>query len=330
MTRLTTPTLRTASRALLALSAALWLAPLPAAAQADYPNKPVRFVNAWPPGGPSDLIARSMSDVLQKSLGQPFVVENKPGAGGNIGSDAVAKSAPDGYTVLFGIDSTYTINPHIYKSMPFKPGDLKPLMVIASSGLLIGVNPKTGFKTLADMVKAAQTRSVSFSSGSSGSPGHLAAEIFHESTGGKVLHVPYTGNTPAVTAVLSGEVDAGILATPGMLPHVKAGKITALAVTSRQRSTLAPDIPTVADLGHKEMEQAVYYVAMVPAATPDAIVQKLQKAMADALAQPEVRQRLAGLDLFYEGQTGAAAQQLFDQLSARYAKVIKATGMKVE
>jgi tripartite-type tricarboxylate transporter receptor subunit TctC len=295
-----------------------------------WPAKPVKFVNNFPPGGPSDTIARSIADVLQKQFNQPFVVENKAGASGNIGADAVAKAPPDGHTVLFGIDSTFTVNPHIYKGMPFKPADLRPVMVMASSGLLVGVHPSTGFRTMKDLVAAAKANPVTFSSAGSGSPGHLAAEVFTEATGAKITHVPYKGNTPAVTAVLAGEVNGGVLATPGMLPHVKAGKITPLAVTSRKRSTLAPDIPTVAEAGLPQLEQEVMYLAMVPAATPEAVVQAIQKAMADALARADVRARLEGLDLHYEGLAGAAAGKRLAELSDRYGKVIRVTGMKVE
>lgn len=299
-------------------------------AQAAYPTKPVKFINSFPPGGPSDILARSVADVLQTTLKQPFVVENKAGASGNIGADQVAKSAPDGYTVLIGIDSTLTVNPHIYKSLPFKPADLKPVMLMASSGLLIGVHPGTGFKTLNDLVAAGKAKGVSFSSAGSGSPGHLAAQVFTEATGVKINHIPYKGNTPAVTAVLSGEVDGGVLATPGMLPHVKAGKITALAVTSRQRSKLAPDIPTVSEAGLKNLEQEVLYGAWVPAATPEPVVQTLQRAFADALSRPDLQARMLNLDLQNEALTGAAAGKRLLELSEHYGRVIKATGMKVE
>lgn len=313
------------------LTAALLAASLvPALAQSDWPAKPVRFINNFPPGGPSDLIARSLAADLGKQLHQAFIVENKAGASGNIGADYVAKAAPDGYTVLFGIDSTFTVNPHIYKSMAFKPQDFKPVMIIASSGLLIGVNPATGFKTLQDLVTAAKAKPVSFSSAGNGSPGHLAAAVLTEATGVKITHVPYKGNTPAVTAVLAGEVNGGALATPGMLPHVKAGKITALAVTSHQRSKLAPAIPTVAEAGLPQLEQEVLYLALVPAATPDAIVQKLQKGLAVALAKPEIRQRLDHLDLHDEGITGTAASQRLHAAYERYGKVIRATGLKAE
>lgn len=295
-----------------------------------WPVKTIKFVNNFPPGGPSDTIARSVADVLQASLKQPVIVENKAGASGNIGADQVAKSPADGYTVLFGIDTTFTVNPHIYKGMPFKPADFKPVMIMASSGQLVGANPATGFKTLADLITAGKGRTLNFSSAGSGSPGHLAAEVFTDAAGIKISHIPYKGNTPAVMAVLAGEVDAGVLATPGMLPHVKAGKITALAVTSRQRSKLAPEIPTVAETGLKDLEQEVLYIAMVPAATPEAVVLALQRAFAEALARPDVQARLASLDLHFDGLTGAPAAKRLSDLSDRYARVVKATGMKVE
>ncbi|MEO7391825.1 MAG: tripartite tricarboxylate transporter substrate binding protein [Ramlibacter sp.] len=311
--------------------AAAAMAPLhQALSQTAYPTRPVKLINSFPPGGPSDILSRALAEVLQNTLKQAFIVENKPGAAGNIGADSVAKSAPDGYTVLTGIDTTVTVNPHIYKGMPFKPSDLKTVMVMASSGLLIGVNPGTGFKTLNDLIAAAKAKGVNFSSAGAGSPGHLAAALFTEATGAKINHIPYKGNTPAVTAVLSGEVDGGVLATPGMLPHVKAGKITALAVTSQRRSALAPEIPTVADAGLKSLEQEVLYVIMVPAATPDSVVQVLQRGIAEALARPDMQARMTSLDMHFEGLTGAAAAKRLSDLSDGYARVIKSTGLKVE
>ncbi len=323
------PTRRTViARTLPALGAALL--GTPALAQAAYPGKPVRIVVNFPAGGPLDIVARAVGSELQKALGQPFIVDNKPGAAGNIGVAEVARSAPDGYTVLVTIDTPFTVNPHIYQSMPFKPQDFRPVMVVSSSGLLVGVHPRTGFKTLSDLVAAGKTKGVSFASAGAGSPGHLAAEVFREATGMKILHVPYKGNAPAVNAVLSGEVDGGVLATPGMLPHAKAGKITALAVTSRQRSVLAPDVPTVAEAGHPDFVQEVLYTAMVPAATPQAVVDTLAKVMEGVLAQPGFRQRLNTLDMFPEGLAGAAAARRLQELSERYGRIIKATGMTAE
>ena len=295
-----------------------------------WPTKPVRFINNFPPGGPSDILARSIGDALQTSLKQPFLVENRAGAGGNLGADAVAKSAADGSTVLFGIDTTFTVNPHIYKAMPFKPADLKPLMVMASSGLLLGVHPGTGIKSLKELAAAGKRKPLNFSSGGSGSPGHLAVEVLGDAMGIQVNHIPYKGNTPAVTAVLAGEVDGGVLATPGMLPHVRAGKITPLAVTSRQRSALAPELPTAQEAGIAGLELEVLYVAMVPASTPEPVMQAMQKAFAEALARPDLQARLQQLDMFQEGLTGAAAQRRINDLSTRYSRVIASTNMKVD
>lgn len=313
------------------LAALAWPAvSLPVAAQPAWPARSVRFIVNFPPGGPLDVLARAVAGVLQARWNQPFVVENRAGAGGNIGADAVAKAAPDGHTVLFSIDSTLTVNPHIYKAMAFKPADLRPLVIMSSSGLMVGVNPSNGFKALGDLVAAGKGRGVTFSSAGSGSPGHLAAEMAKAATGMKITHVPYKGNAPAVTAILSGEVTGGVLATPGLLPHVKAGKVTPLAVTSRRRSALAPDVPTVAEAGLPQLEQEVLYLALVPAGTPEPVAQAIQKAIGDALASDETRARLQALDMHLEGQLGADATTSLARLSDRYGQVIRSTGMKVE
>jgi tripartite-type tricarboxylate transporter receptor subunit TctC len=300
------------------------------AQNAPWPSKPVKFVNSWPAGGPSDVLARAVGDVLQKQFGQAFVVENKPGAAGSVGADLVAKSMPDGYSLLWGIDTTHTINPHIYKSMAFKEADLKPLVVISNSGLLLGVHPSTGFKTVKDFMQAARERSLNFSSGGNGSPGHLWVNMSNVSAATRLVHVPYRGNSPAVMAVVSGEVEGGTLATPGMLPQVKGGKVTALAVTSRKRSRLAPDVPTVAEAGFKDLESEVLYVVMAPGNTPEPLMQTMAKAITDALNRPELQARLNDLDMAYEGLTGTAANARLKNLSDQYGRVIRATGMKVD
>ena len=271
-----------------------------------------------------------MGDVLQKQFNQPFVIDNKPGAAGMVGADLVAKSAPDGHTLLWGIDTTHTINPHIYKSMPFKDDDLKPLVILSSSGLLLGVHPSTGFKSVKDLLQAARQRNLNFSSGGNGSPGHLWVNMINESAGTRLIHIPYRGNSPAVMSVVSGEVDGGTLATPGMLPQVKGGKINALAVTSRQRSPLAPEVPTVAELGLRDLESEVSYVVMVPGNTPEPLMQSLSQAILGAMARPELQNRLKELDMAYEGLTGSAANKRLQQLSNRYGRIIRATGMKVD
>ncbi|MEK8051262.1 tripartite tricarboxylate transporter substrate binding protein [Ideonella sp. DXS22W] len=314
-------------------ASALALASPIALAQDAFPSRPLRFVNNFPPAGPSDILARSVADVLQTQWKQAVVVDNRAGAGGNLGADAVAKAPADGYTLLFGIDSTFTVNPHVYRSMPFKPADLKPVLVMAASGLLIGASTSAlpQVKTLKDLIaEGKMPKGLSFSSGGNGSPGHLAAEQFTDAAQARVTHIPYKGNTPAVQAVVAGEVGAGMLATPGMLPHVKSGKVAALAVTSRERSSLAPEVPTVAELGLPQLEQEVLYVVMAPAATPEPIVAQLAQAITAALQRPDNQQRLAQLDMRWEGLTGAAASKRLAEASARYQRIVKATDMKLD
>lgn len=305
------------------------LATTTASAQ-TYPAKPIKLINNFPPGGPSDFLARTIGEYITSTSKQPVITDNRAGASGNLGAEVVAKSAADGYTILVGIDTTLTVNPHLYAALPFKPDDLEPVMIMASSGLLVGTYPGTGFKTLKELIAGAAKRPLSFSSAGSGSPGHLAVALLNEATGANVQNVPYKGNTPAVTAVLSGEVEGGILATPGMLPHVKTGKITALAVTSRQRARGAPDVPTVGELGINDLQLEVLYVVWVPKGTPRPVVQYLQKAVAEALKRPQVQSQFATLEMFYDGATGADAAKRLSDSSARYARVIKKTGMKVD
>lgn len=309
---------------------ALMLGTTALAQTAPWPSKPVKFINSFPPGGPSDILARAVGDVLQKQFNQPFVVENKAGASGNVGADAVAKSAADGHTLLWGIDTTHTINPHIYKAMPFKDADLKPLVVISSSGLLLGVHPGTGLKSVKDFLQVARERSLNFSSGGNGSPGHLWVNMANLSAATRLVHIPYRGNSPAVMAVVAGEVDGGTLATPGMLPQVKGGKVNALAVTSSKRSRLAPEVPTVAEVGFKDLESEVLYVVMAPGNTPEPLMQTMAKAITEAMARPEQQARLNDLDMAYEGLTGSAAAARLKKLSDHYGRVIRATGMKVD
>ncbi len=319
-------TRRTAVAALIGAA----FAALPAAAQDALPNKPLRIVVGFAPGGPTDTIARAVAQKMSATLKRTVVVDNKPGAGGNIAAAEVAKADADGSTILAGIDTTFTINPSIYKPMPFAPDAFKPLMVMASSGLLVGANPGLGTKTLAEFVAKAKKENLAFSSAGNGSPGHFAAEIFADAADAKITHVPYKGNAPAVMAILSGEVQAGILASPGMVPQVKAGKITPLAVTSRQRSLVMPDVPTTAEAGLKELEFEVLQIAMVPAATPAPAVEALRRAMADALDQPDVKASLAQLDLAIDKQSGTAAEERLAAARKRYARIVQQTGMKAE
>ena len=302
----------------------------PANAQDAYPAKPVRMIVNFTPGGPLDILARSLAVPLSQQLKQPFIVENRPGAGGNIGAELVAKSPADGYTLLLAIDSTFTINPHVYPRMPFASQDLKPLMIFSSSGLTFAVGTAVQARTLPEFIAQGKTEGVTFGSAGNGSPGHIASQIFANATGAKITHVPYKGNAPAVMALVSNEVQAGILATPGLLPQVKSDKVRALAVTGRQRSPLLPQVQTVGEFGLKDLEFEVLYLAMVPAATPEPVMETLRGALKNALAQPELQSRMTTLDMIVLGETETAAVDHLDASRARYGKIVKATGMKVD
>lgn len=295
-----------------------------------WPSKPVRIMVALAPGGAADLLARSVGEVMQRETGQPFVVENRPGAGGNIGASAVAKAAGDGYQMFIGLDTTLTVNPLIYKSMPFKNSELRPVMLIASQGMLISANVQTGIQSLEQFIAQGKKGALNLSSAGYGTPGHLGATILAHSTGAKPNHVPYKGNAPATTAILSNEVDGGIMSSTAMLPHLESGKIAPLAVTTRQRNPLLPKVPTVAELGYPSLEQEVLFAAWVPQSTPEALVQKIQAQLESAMKDPKLQERMRANDLFYEGLVGDAAAQRIQATADRYRQVIQATGMKME
>ncbi|GGH50728.1 hypothetical protein GCM10010975_03860 [Comamonas phosphati] len=329
----------TAPRRLLQTSLALLLGctafaghaqPADSAAVAAWPSKPVRIVVAFPPAGAADILARSAAEVLQRETGQPFVVDNRPGAGGNIGTDNAAKSAADGYTLLIGIDTTFTVNPFIYKSMPFKSGDLRPVMVMASQGMAFAVNPKTGLKTLEQFIDRGKKEGLTLSSAGYGTPGHLAATILTHATGAKITHVPYKGNAPASTAILAGEVDGGVLSASALIGHIQAGKVNALAVTAPRRNPLLPNVPTVGELGHKNLEQEILFALWVPAAVPEPLVRKIEASLIKTMQDKPLQERMRTNDLVVEGLVGDAAAKRLQKLSDHYKTVIQATGMKME
>ncbi|MDX3905532.1 MAG: tripartite tricarboxylate transporter substrate binding protein [Pigmentiphaga sp.] len=301
-----------------------------APALAAYPDKPVKIVVNFTAGGPLDIMARLIADRLNATFKQPFIVENRTGSGGNIGAAAVANAAPDGYTVLFGLDSTFTVNPSLYSSLGFRLDQLKPVVRLASSGMLIAAHPSAKADTLKGLVDQGLRDAVTFSSAGNGSPGHLSLSMLSQATDMKINHIPYRGNAPAVLALVSGEVQAAALATPGLLQHVNAGTIKALAVTGSQRSPLLPSVPTTAELGYPAVKQDVLYVAMVPSGTPDGIVRTLQSAIGKILAQPDVQQRLRAMDFTLESLDGEAAAKELAAVRERYAKIIKSAGMTVD
>ena len=320
-------------RLILPLATALALSPLfaaPAHSAEDYPGKTVKFVVNFQAGGPIDVIARIVADKLKASFRHPVIVENAAGAGGNIGANNVAKAEPDGYTVLFTIDTPLTMNPSLYGAMPFKPADLRPVIMMGSAGSTIVANPATGMTTLKDLIAKGKSAEITFSSAGNGSPGHVASAMLAEAADVKINHIPYRGNASAVLAVVSGEVQAGILATAGALPQIKADKVKALAVAASRRSAQLPDVPTTAELGYPGVEMEFLFVAMVPAKTPDSIVDTLHKAIASAMGQADVQQRLRSIDIVPADLAGPQVADRLAKLQDRYARIIKTTGMKAE
>jgi tripartite-type tricarboxylate transporter receptor subunit TctC len=305
---------------------------LPAGALAqDWPARPVRVVINFPPGGPSEILMRLVGERVLPALGQPLVIENKPGASGNIGADAVAKSAADGYTFGITPDTLYTVNPLVFSKMSFDPwADLVPVILPGSFSQMMVCNPSVPVKTLRDLVELAKQGKLAYASGGAGVPGHLASELLLSMTGVSMLHVPYKGPAPATADVIGGQVPCGFLATPTVLPHVKSGKLKALAVSTRTRSPLAPDVPTAEEAGVAGFDAPFYLVLFAPKGTPPAIVARMNVEVAKALAEPEVRQRAAALDIVTLGGSPQEARATLEATARKWAPVVKRIGLKLD
>ena len=266
----------------------------PAFAQA-YPSKPVRIVVPYPPGGPTDIVARLAGHKLEERFKQPFVVDNKPGAGGNLGAETVARAAPDGYSLVVGT-TAHAINPSIFKQMSYDLlRDLTPVALLTRVPLVLVVHPSVPARTVAEFIAHAKKSdgALAYASSGNGQSTHLAAELFKSMTGVKMTHVPYKGSAPALVDVAGGQVAAMFDTMLSAMPQVKAGRLRALAVTSERRSGAAPELPTVAESGVPGYEATAWNGLLAPAGTPKDIVEQLNKAVNELLAQPDVAQRLA-------------------------------------
>jgi len=273
------------TRLLCALAATL---PLIAAAQGGYPNKPVKVIVSTVPG-PLDAFARIVCDKLATSLKQPFVVENKAGAGGNIAAEYVKGQPADGYTLLFAIDTTFTVNPGLYKKLPFDPEkDFAPISVPVTYAQMLTVNNTVPVKNVNELVALSKQKPLTYASGGNGSPSHLAGAYFLSVANTEMTHVPYKGTGQSVIDVIGGRVDSLFAVTSGVLPQVQGGKLKALAVSSPKRSALAPEVPTIAELGYPGFDVQFAYALMAPAGTPDEIVQLLNREVNKALRDPDV------------------------------------------
>jgi tripartite-type tricarboxylate transporter receptor subunit TctC len=296
-----------------------------------WPTRPVRMLITFPPGGPSEILTRLVNEKLQESLKQPFVVENRAGAGGNVGADVVAKAAPDGH--LFGIttDTLFTVNPLVYARMPFDPWkDFVPVSLLGSFSQMMVCNPSVSANTLADLVALAKRERVTYASGGPGVPGHLAAELLLSMSGASMLHVPYKGPAAATTDVMGGQVQCGFLATPTVMPHVAAGRLKALAVSTAKRSPLAPEVPTAAEAGAAGFDAPFYLVLFARSGTPEAVIEAMSRGVASALGSPEVRGRAAKMDVEALGGTPQEAAKTLRAAADKWAPVVRRIGLKLE
>ena len=306
------------------------LAALPAFAQ-DWPSKPVSFIVPFPPGGSVDPLARLLGAKLTDATRQQFIVENKPGASGSIGSAFVAKARPDGYTFLFVFD-THAVNPSLIPGMQFDTvKDLAPVMLVGTAPMAITTHPSKPYKTFADVIAAAKAKpdAISFGSIGNGSLGHLTMILVQQAAGIKLLHVPYKGGGPMITDAIGGQIDLGVGSVAAVGPHVKSGKLRAIAVTGDKRSHSMPDVPALAEQGFKGFSALAWWGIFAPAGTPRPIMDKFHGELVKALNQPDLRKTLTetlGMDLVVSSPE-AEQKFLLDEM-ARWGKVVKDNGIK--
>ena len=306
--------------------------PLAALADAAYPDKPVKFVVPYPPGGGTDVVARIVQQRLQAALGQSIVIENKGGAGGSLGTDIVAKAAPDGYTVLFTL-SSHTINPAIFPKLPYDTiKDFEPVGLVASLPQLLAANMAVPVRSVADVVAQAKAApdKFSFASVGNGSPGHLAGELMVLRTGAPMAHIPYRGGGPAVTDVIGGQVPLLWVSIPAAAAQVKAGKLRALAVSTTKRSPAFPEVPTMQEAGVADFEVDSWYAMLVPAKTPRAIIDRLNKALNTVLAEPAIRAQLLDQGADAVGGTPEALAKVIAAEVPKWVKLAKDANIKAD
>ena len=304
-----------------------------ASAQNPYPNKAIRWIVPFPAGGPSDVLARAIGHKLSEHWGQQVVIDNRSGAGGNIGTDLAAKAAPDGYTLLMGYVGPLTINPSLYRKMPYDTvKDFAPVTAIASSTLMLAAHPATSIRSLKELIARAKSgqSTLSFASAGNGTPAHLAGELVNAMAGIKIQHVPYKGAAPVVTELLGNQVPLGIAALPAVIQHVKAGRLNALGVSSAKRSIFAPDVPTIAESGLPGYEVENWQGLLVPAGVTREIVNKLHTETVKILQLQDVKDRLYGQGF----EIGTSTPELFAAyLKAdivKWAKLVKSSGASID
>jgi tripartite-type tricarboxylate transporter receptor subunit TctC len=305
----------------------------PALSAETYPSRPIHFVVPYPAGGPLDLVARLLAQKMGESMKQPVVVENKPGAGGNLGAQYVARSSPDGYTILMGAVATHAINPTLYANLPYDPvKDFAPITEVATTPNVLVVNPSVPARTLREFIAHAKAHPgmLNFGSGGSGSAGHLAGELFKSVAGVEMTHVPYKGAAPAVQDLVAGQVQLMFDNLASASAQVKAGRTRAVAVTGTRRSALLPEVPTFDESGLPGFDIGTWFGVFVPAATPREARQRLHAEITRALALPDVRETMLGMGAEPVGNSPEAFAAFIAAEAAKYAKVVKASGARAD
>lgn len=298
-----------------------------------YPAKPIRLVVPLAPGGTTDLIARMVAERMSPILGQPVVIENRGGAGGTIASNYVAKSEPDGYTLLMGTIGTAAIAPAMYASLPYDPEkDFEAVSLLTTGQFVLAVNPSVPAKTLGELLNLAREKpgTLSYGSAGNGSTLHLGMELLKQSAGINIVHVPYRGSGPMVVALVGGEIQAGLPDIPSALPFIESGKLRPLAVTSGDRSTILPDIPTLAESGFKDYSVTVWLGIYAPAGTPRAIVDKLNESIALAVQDENLKKRLAKIDSSISTSTPDEFAEFSNNERAKWKAIVDTSGSRIE
>lgn len=315
---------------LFALACTLATAAFGNASAQGWPSKPVTVISAFPPAN-NDLIIRMVDGPFQAAYKQPLIIENRPGAGGNIGAEAVVRSAPDGQTLLVTVDTVATVNPRLYPNLKFKADtDLVPVIYLANSAQTLVCHPSVPVQSVADLVSRARSHDLSYASGGQGVPGHLAAEMFLAATGVRMTHIPYKGPAAALQDLMGGTVHCGFLATPTAMPHVKSGKLIGLAVTSAKRSPIAPELPTMSEAGIAGFEASFGQLLLAPKGTPPAVVEALNEAFGAALMQTEVRAKMLAMDLEFVPNTPEQAAGRLRAEAHKWARVVDRLGLRVD
>ena len=316
-----------------ALLIPLLLAALPVSAQAPdpYPNKPLRFILPFPPGGPTDILGRLLGERLASSLGQPVIVENRGGAGGNVGAEAAAKSAPDGYTLVL-VAPSLAISPSLYSKLNYDPlGDFAPISLVATVPNVIVTQPALA-PTLQEFIALAKAKpgGMNFGSGGSGTSNHLAGELFNIVTGTKLVHVPYKGVNLAMNDVLAGAIHLVVIGLPAAAPHIKSGRLRALGVIAPQRLPALPEVPTVAETGLPDFEVTTWYGVLAPAGTPRPIVARLNGELAKIMYSADMKDRLNAMGTDPVTSTPEEFAAYLRQETAKWSEVVRKAGLKAD